>query len=173
MRTPSIKAACGGCGGHIAFPAEAAGSVVNCPHCGIKTKLISAAETGPGGHTSRKMVRLAGALGAAAVVILGVVLAVDKVGRGNGEEVELRSYKIEPAKATESACVVGKIVNHTPARFFSVKVEFELLDQAGKVVGDAGDYLAILEAKDSWEFKATVTQPGAVAAKLVKLSKEK
>ncbi len=147
--------------------------MVNCPHCGTKTKLTSAAEIVRVGLSKRKPGRLAGTLAAAAVVVIGVVLTWGKLGRGNGEEVELRGYKLEPANGQESASVVGKIVNHTKVRFFSVKVEFELLDQAGKSVGDTGDYLAILEAKDSWEFKAAVTRPEAVAAKLVKITKEK
>jgi predicted RNA-binding Zn-ribbon protein involved in translation (DUF1610 family) len=172
-QAPSFKAACGSCGGRIEFPADAAGSVVDCPHCGIQTKLAAPAETVQGGLRPRKPGRLAGTLAAAAVVVIGIVLTWGKLGRGNGEEVELRGYKFEPANGQESACVVGKIVNHSKVRFFSVKVECELLDQAGKSVGDAGDYLAILEAKDSWEFKAVVSQPEAVAVKLVKITKEK
>ena len=107
------------------------------------------------------------------VLLLGLIAVVGKLGRGNGEEVELRRYELQPAKGGEPACVAGKVVNHTVGRFYSVKVKFDLFDKEGKPVGSAAEYLAILEPKDSWDFKAVVSRPDAVTAKLVKIAKEK
>src|SRR6266404_5185372 len=38
-----LKGECGACRGHIEFPAEAAGTTVDCPHCGKPTELLLAA----------------------------------------------------------------------------------------------------------------------------------
>jgi hypothetical protein len=40
--TRYLKGECAHCGGHIEFPAEAAGSIVDCPHCGKQTELLLA-----------------------------------------------------------------------------------------------------------------------------------
>jgi|GEM_PF-6800033 len=42
-----LKIACPHCGGRIAFPSAAAGTVINCPHCQAETKLVTTIETGP------------------------------------------------------------------------------------------------------------------------------
>src|SRR5947208_123705 len=41
-RTKHLKGHCQSCGGHIEFPAEAAGMSVDCPHCGKVTELLLA-----------------------------------------------------------------------------------------------------------------------------------
>jgi DNA-directed RNA polymerase subunit RPC12/RpoP len=43
--TKYLKGACAHCGGHIEFPAEAAGMTADCPHCGKKTDLLLAPPT--------------------------------------------------------------------------------------------------------------------------------
>lgn len=170
---PTAKAACQNCGGRIAFPAAAAGSTVSCPHCSTKTELTVAGEPV---RAKRKMGR-AGWLvvGAGALIFLAVagIAVFGRWGRGNGEEVELRQFELLPARGGEPAVVAGKIVNHTKLRFYSVKVEFALFDHDGKPVGNSLDYLSILEPKDSWDFKAEVSQTDAASAKLVKIAKER
>ena len=106
-------------------------------------------------------------------MLLGLIVTFGKLGRSHGEEVELRRYELQPAKGGEPACVAGKVVNHTAARFYSVKVEFDLFDKEGKPTGSTAEYLSILEPKDSWDFKAAVSRPDAATAKLVKIAKEK
>jgi len=172
-QVPLLKAACGNCGGHIAFPIEAAGSVVDCPHCGVKTELSVADESVPAGRKARRIWVIAGGFVASVAVVLGLILAYGKLERGNGEDVELRRYELQPANGAEPARVGGNIVNHTKVRFYSVIVEFDLFDRAGKPVGRTSDYLAILEPKDSWDFKAVVSRPDVATAKFVKIAKEK
>lgn len=172
-QVPLLKAACGNCGGHLAFPAEAAGSVVDCPHCGVRTELNFAEGAVPTGRKTRRIWMIAGGSAAAVVAVLGLILAYVKLERGNGEDVELRRYELQPANGAEPARVGGNIVNHTKERFYSIIVEFELFDKSGKPVGGASDYLAILEPKDSWDFKAVVSRPDAATVKLVKIAKEK
>jgi len=41
-RTKYLKGECSHCGGHIEFPAEAAGLTTECPHCGQTTELLLA-----------------------------------------------------------------------------------------------------------------------------------
>lgn len=116
---------------------------------------------------------IAGVSVASVGLLARLIVAVGKLGRGNGEEVELKRFELRPANGGEAACVAGKIINHTAGRFYSVKVELDLFDKDGKQVGSAAEYLSILEPKDSWDFKAAVSRPDAVTAKLVKLAKEK
>src|SRR6266446_10065891 len=42
-RTKYLKGECSECGGHVEFPAEAAGTTIDCPHCGKPTELLLAA----------------------------------------------------------------------------------------------------------------------------------
>ena len=170
---PSLKAGCQTCGGRIAFPAEAAGSVVNCPHCGGKTELIVVASVAPVSRLKRRAWMIAGASAAAVGLLARLFVVFGKLERGNGEEVELNRFELRPANGGEPACVAGKIINHTSARFYSVKVEFDLFDKDGKPAGSAAEYLAILEPQDTWDFKAVVSHSDVVTVKLAKLAKEK
>jgi hypothetical protein len=40
--SPFVKGECRQCGGHLEFPAEAAGETIPCPHCGQPTELVAA-----------------------------------------------------------------------------------------------------------------------------------
>src|SRR5260370_38148591 len=42
-QTKYLKGECSECGGHVEFPAEAAGTTIDCPHCGKPTELLLAA----------------------------------------------------------------------------------------------------------------------------------
>ncbi len=41
-RTKYLKGECRECGGHIEFPAENTGTIIDCPHCGKETELLLA-----------------------------------------------------------------------------------------------------------------------------------
>src|SRR6185369_4311221 len=42
MTSKYLKGECQQCGGHVEFPAEAAGTSIECPHCGKATDLLLA-----------------------------------------------------------------------------------------------------------------------------------
>ena len=177
LRDPALalllKAACHSCEGRIEFPAEAAGSLASCPHCGTETELTLVGASVPARRKMRSGWRIAGAAGALVFLLLGLIAGFTRLGRGSGEEVELRRFELQPVRGVEPAVVAGQIVNHTQVRFYSVSVVFELLDKGGKPVGDAAEYLAILEPKDSWDFKAVISRPDAASVRLVKIVKER
>jgi hypothetical protein len=54
--TKYLKGECAHCGGHLEFPAEAAGMTADCPHCGKETELLLAAPKDEGGIPARIIV---------------------------------------------------------------------------------------------------------------------
>jgi hypothetical protein len=70
--TKYLKGECTHCGGHLEFPAEAAGMTTECPHCGKQTELLLAAPKDESGIPARMIIWtivavlvLGGGLGAA------------------------------------------------------------------------------------------------------------
>ena len=71
--TDYVKGVCRHCGGHLEFPAEAAGEEIDCPHCGQKTVLAAGSPARPG----RKLPGVAIAIGIAAcwaIVAIGLLV---------------------------------------------------------------------------------------------------
>src|SRR5258708_5406219 len=68
--TKYLKGVCSHCGGRIEFPADAIGTTVDCPHCGIATELMLAA---PPEESSEPRKAIIWTL--VAVLILGLGLA--------------------------------------------------------------------------------------------------
>jgi len=70
-----VKCSCRHCGGHIEFPAIAAGQSIPCPHCGQPTVLAAAVAQGQAGLSRRKWVAMGMALffGAAVSTLLLVL----------------------------------------------------------------------------------------------------
>ncbi|MFZ0827014.1 MAG: FxLYD domain-containing protein [Verrucomicrobiia bacterium] len=78
-------------------------------------------------------------------------------------------------KTAGSALVnaVGTIRNNSDRQRFGIKIELDLLDEQDNKIGTAGDYLAILEPHKDWQFRALLTQPGAVKATVAKIEEQK
>jgi hypothetical protein len=68
---------------------------------------------------------------------------------------------------------VGTVRNNSNRQRFGVKIELDLLDEQDDKIGMAGDYLAILEPHKDWSFRALLTQPKAVRAKVTKIEEQK
>ena len=172
-----LKTACRHCGGPIEFPGEHAGAVVACPHCGQETVLAV---------TPRRAT-----VGRVVVGILLLLLAagfiVAKVARRPVAEpvpvsapspappapqprllnqFEVGRVDVEPAGEGRVRYAVGNIRNAAGTRRFGVRVVLELLDDAGNPVGNATDYIAALEPSQEWGFRALVTEPAAISAKI-------
>ena len=90
--------------------------------------------------------------------------------RKAGEPTQLMGHKIINAQSGKMQYVVGLVKNHTGKRYFDVEVFFDLLDEKGRKIGEAKDYLGSLSANGTWEFKATIYNRGAKSAKLSKIS---
>jgi hypothetical protein len=77
-------------------------------------------------------------------------------------------------KTTNSSLVyaVGTIANATNRQRFGVKVELDLFDEAGRKVGSAKDYQAVLEPRGRWQFKALVVDSKARTAKVAAISED-
>jgi hypothetical protein len=67
---------------------------------------------------------------------------------------------------------VGTISNATNRQRFGVKVELDLFDEAGRKVGSAKDYQAVLEPRGRWQFKALVVDSKARTAKVAAISED-
>lgn len=95
-----VKGECRQCGGHLEFPANAAGETIECPHCGQPTALVAFVSANQPNASRRKWL----AAGVVAVVVLtGVTAAffwVQKTGRGAISETQSA-----PAAQTNTSAV--------------------------------------------------------------------
>jgi endogenous inhibitor of DNA gyrase (YacG/DUF329 family) len=92
--------------------------------------------------------------------------------RKAGEPTQLMGHKILDAKLGKMQYVVGLLKNHTGKRYFDVEIFFDLLDEKGKKIGEAKDYVGSLSGQETWEFKATIYNRGVASAVLRKVSLE-
>ena len=175
------KCECRHCHGHIEFPSDAAGQTAPCPHCG---QLIHLADT----RKNRSRLALIATIGLTALLIGGTLFFVfEPVGQpviqkgpnptnapDRLKDANLFSTNdfsvanIQLAKTTNSSLiyVTGRVRNLAAQKRFGVKISFALFDAHAAPVGDASDYLATLEPKADWHFKALVLDSKAVTCQL-------
>jgi hypothetical protein len=67
---------------------------------------------------------------------------------------------------------VGTIRNESDHQRFGVKVELELADASGKMVGTAKDYARVIEPRQSWHFRALVLEAKAASAQISSIQEE-
>ena len=255
-----LKGSCGECGSHIEFPAAGLGRLINCPHCGLKTKLAvepppgasapapaaprpvasivakptakpatpSAAAPAPAPAPTKGTQSAAAAAAAAweapapavesdppsgggnTMLILLVLALVGVVGGGlwwksraaaaaaraaappvvtnappppppppepapapkSLADLKVGAIRFEKTKGSSLVYAVGTLVNNSDHQRFGVKVELNLLNAQGGRLGNAQDYLAILEPRKSWDFRVLVNEPKAVSATLAAVREE-
>jgi endogenous inhibitor of DNA gyrase (YacG/DUF329 family) len=92
--------------------------------------------------------------------------------RAPGSPTQLMGHKVIDAQSGKMQYVVGLVKNHTKTRFFDVEIIFDLLDEKGKKIGEAKDYVGSLSGNETWEFKATIYSRGAKSAKLRKIDQD-
>jgi hypothetical protein len=73
---------------------------------------------------------------------------------------------LEQEPGTSRISATGTIRNRTERKRFGVKVEIDLLDEAGTKLGTATDYQAAIEPGDEWRFRALVMESKASSARL-------
>jgi len=185
-----VKGECRACGGHLEFPAEAAGETIECPHCGKPTKLAAGAALNQAGISRRKRLAIAVALFLAAVIpTLLLVLnkphaaassaLVTKAVSTNtpaapavpADEIRTNDFavsaiRLEKTPGSSLVYATGKIRNLGDRRRFGVRVELNLFDKNARPIGLAKDYQPLLEPGAEWHFKAMVMESKVVSARL-------
>ncbi|MBI5774508.1 MAG: hypothetical protein HZA89_12280 [Verrucomicrobia bacterium] len=93
----------------------------------------------------------------------------------DGPDLQVLKYQIERAKDKGSKLiyVTGTLTNHVKAQYFSVKVEFELFDKAGKSLGKISDQNANIAGRTKWDFKAMVLDDTVAKAEMIKIHGER
>ena len=90
-----------------------------------------------------------------------------------GEDLQVLKQQIQKAEQGSLRYVSGVVTNHGDRQFFNVKVEFEMLNTNGQVVGNATDYLGNLAPHTAWNFRAQILDRDAAKLRLTKLAGEK
>ena len=80
---------------------------------------------------------------------------------------------LEKAKGSSVVYAVGELKNDSDHQRFGLKIELDLLDTNEARIGAATDYLAILEPRKSWYFKALVLEGKAARARVAAIIEEK
>jgi hypothetical protein len=94
-----------------------------------------------------------------------------KAGRDTIELIGPPSWQKSPDTAL--IFIKGALTNYSNRPFFSVKIEFDLLNQNGTPVGVASDYVPVVDSHKVWNFKALVTDPDAKSFKMSSLKWER
>ena len=196
-----VKGECRHCGGHLEFPADAAGQTISCPHCGQPIEL--AAPVLPNKMPGSGRILLGIGLGACLIAagLAGGFLYWQKAGGGASlatnplpvaqstnatepvaapkppelltNDFAILPFKLEKTTNSSLVYVTGIIRNMTTIQRFGVKVEFGLFDTNDNAVGSATDYQQVLEPHGEWRFKALVVYSKAASAKFDSIAEEK
>jgi hypothetical protein len=82
------------------------------------------------------------------------------------DDFKIGAITLEKAKGSSLIYAQGTLRNNSEHQRFGVKLEFELTDARGAVVGAAKDYRAVIEPRQEWRFRALVLDAKAVAARV-------
>jgi hypothetical protein len=191
--TQFVKGACTHCAGHLEFPATAAGSSVNCPHCGQPTELMAPAAPAASGNKRVFIMAIV------AMVVSGILFAgftfFKKPAGGIALPATLADAAPKPIPASEPDAVstndfavatfaldkkpgsslvyvTGKLRNLANRQRFGVKLEFTLFDRNDLPIGTAKDYIQLLEPHGVWQFQAMVLESKVASARFGSLHED-
>jgi hypothetical protein len=199
-RLKYLKGECVHCGGPIGFPADSIGTTADCPHCGQPTELMLARpkdESALPGKTIAWTVATVLILGLGLVgAMVALHMAQQRV-RPKSEPVAPQpaaapatnaapdvedpavkagfgasAINLEKGQGTSLVYAVGMLTNTANRQRFGVKVELDLLDDAGQKIGGAKDYQQVIEPHGEWQFKALVVDSKAKSAKVAAVSEQ-
>lgn len=88
-------------------------------------------------------------------------------------DLELLGFKLENQPGTSLKHVIGLVTNRSAGRYFGVKVEFNMVDSSGSIVGKATDQTTSVMGRSSWQFRALSVGGKPEKASPAKLSGEK
>ncbi len=197
MASKHLKAECQQCGGHIEFPAEAAGTTTECPHCGKPTELLLPAPEMESSVPTRAIVYAVIAIVILLGGLIGTQIALNRAkrlvehkhdassmptekqapvtapaGPAPKDGFRVSSITLEKTPGSSLVYAVGTVRNETDRRHFGVRVGFDVLDETGQKVGSAKDYQPVLEPKAEWRFRALVVGSKAASAKLASITED-
>ena len=76
--------------------------------------------------------------------------------------VEMISHTMSREKFGDLTYIRGVVTNHSPVDLFYVRVDFDLIDNRGKILDTVGDQLNVISSNAVWNYKALVLDPDAV-----------
>jgi len=172
---------------------------VSCPHCGRKTELSDSSAQSPK-ETDAQRPAAAGWIIATILIVLlagsgGFVYwkkaktpkpaarpltnSVTKTQAATPKTTFLSTNRLtigvitlEKAKNSSVVYALGQIKNESDDQRFGLKIELDLLDGSGSKIGTATDYLAILEPRKDWHFRALVLETRAVSARFASIKED-
>jgi hypothetical protein len=187
--TAYLKCECQKCGQCIEFPSSGAGELVDCPHCGEQTKLFSTSA-----KPARKIAVLAGSI-FLVLIVAGALLywsrarkpyvpppiittqAVTNIPSPKTfvqmDDFNISKITLKKTEGSGLVYAVGTVKNTATHQRFGVKIELDLLDAQDNQIGSTSDYIEVLEPNKEWQFRALLTDPKAVTAKLIKIEEQK
>jgi hypothetical protein len=180
-----LKGECSHCGGHIEFPADAAGMSTDCPHCGKPTELLLATAPEVPSISSKTIVWTIVAVLILALGGIGLWAAFNMAQKRLAARTPPRPVApvfptnaappepedpatkagfraspitLEKEKTPGSSLVyaVGTITNPSAKRRFGIRVELDLFNAADRKIGTAKDYQQVIEPNGEWHFRAMV-----------------
>ena len=193
MTRPShFKCECHHCHGHLECPAEAAGQVIECPHCGKPTELPGLAQPPKSSGAAKKIIVVSVVIALVVTVAIWSTRHAAQTARLRREaeaaaqlaaqqaaEAEARAkdplaqagWKVSPIaleKRPGSTIIhaTGTLINETDRRRFGVRIKLDLFNVVEQKIGGANDYQAALEPHSRWQFSALVVDAQAVTAKV-------
>lgn len=118
---------------------------------------------------------ITGAVFIVLVVVVAAIVFANHKGHSSSllglkNDLKVTQYQLQQEHGTSLFYVIGTMTNKSDIRYESVRVDFNLFDQAGRQVGQASDFTMSLDAKTSWAFKALVVESNVVEAKLDKVT---
>lgn len=90
----------------------------------------------------------------------------------SASDLKVGDVKLEKTKGTSLVYAVGTVKNDSDYQRFGVKIELDLFNQKDKKIGTAQDYIAILEPRREWQFRALIPDSKTVTAKVATLKEE-
>lgn len=84
--------------------------------------------------------------------------------------VEIVSHALQRERFGDLRYVRGTVTNHSPVDLFYVKVEFDLVDGNGSILGVAMDQNPVVSSNAVWEYKALVLEDAAISYKNPRIS---
>ena len=80
---------------------------------------------------------------------------------------------IEKAPSSTLAYAAGVLKNETDKQRFGVTVELDLFDKDGAKLGTAKDYVALIEPRAEWKFRALLVRRNVASAKVAGIKEQK
>jgi hypothetical protein len=163
------KCACTNCAGRIEFPVQAAGMVIECPHCGGQTALVAPVITPPAAETPprlpaarprpRSRSRLLLPLAATVVVGLALAVALAVLRAAGRRALTVEGLTLHRAGENSPGAVTGLVRNQSRRAAEDVRVGIELRDARGELLWETGDFTPSLAGGKTWSFHAPVLDP--------------